>query len=49
MDDIVSDRPQDGPSKAWKDLINENILHEISHSDYHSGRGQSVGKYLYEK
>ncbi len=49
MDDIVSDRPQDGPSKAWKDLINANLLYEISHSDYHSGRGQSVGKYLYEK
>ena len=38
-----------GPSKAWNDLINANMLQEISHSDYSPGRGQSVGKYLYEK
>ena len=52
MDDIVKNplyvqNYTIGPSKAWNELINANMLEEISHSDYENGRGQSVGKYLY--
>jgi predicted O-methyltransferase YrrM len=51
MDDIVSNdiNPPGyaiGPKKAWLELINKNLLSEISHSDYGSNRGQSVGKYI---
>ena len=28
-------------------LIQNNLLSEISHSDYSKGRGQSVGKYIF--
>ena len=51
MDDIVSyDINQPGytigPKKAWNELIKNNLLVEIAHSDYGKVRGQSVGKYI---
>jgi predicted O-methyltransferase YrrM len=51
MDDIVSydiDQPgyTIGPKKAWNELIKNNLLVEIAHSDYGKVRGQSVGKYI---
>lgn len=51
MDDIVSkDNLQAGytigPSKAWNDLIKNNLLTEINHFDYGFGKGQSIGKYI---
>ena len=51
MDDIVIDDINPpaytiGPKKAWLELINKNLLYEISHSDYGINRGQSVGKYI---
>ena len=51
MDDIVSNdiNPPGytiGPKRAWLELIKNNLLVEISHSDYGNDRGQSVGKYI---
>ena len=52
MDDIIK-KPKFqaghtiGPSNAWNKLIQNNLLVEISHSDYSIGRGQSVGKYIF--
>jgi predicted O-methyltransferase YrrM len=53
MDDIVKNPSYHagytiGPTNAWNDLVNSNMLLEISHTDYSFGRGQSVGKYLYD-
>ena len=52
MDDIIKKKEFQeghtiGPSNAWNKLIQNNLLSEISHSDYSKGRGQSVGKYLF--
>ena len=51
MDDIISNdiNPPEytiGPKKAWLNLIKNNLLVEIKHSDYGNARGQSVGKYI---
>jgi predicted O-methyltransferase YrrM len=51
MDDIISNdiNPPEytiGPKKAWLNLIKNNLLIEINHSDYGNSRGQSVGKYI---
>lgn len=51
MDDIISNdiNPPNytiGPKKAWLNLIKNNLLMEINHSDYGNNRGQSVGKYI---
>lgn len=35
-----------GPTKAWLNGINQNIITEISHEDYSDGRGASWGKYI---
>jgi hypothetical protein len=49
MDDIISSDEYFnytvGPKKAWNQLISDNLLKEIKHSDYGPGRGQSVGIY----
>ena len=49
MDDIISSDEYFnytvGPKKAWNQLISDNLLKEIKHSDYGLGRGQSVGIY----
>ena len=49
MDDIISNDEYFnytvGPKKAWNQLISDNLLKEIKHSDYGLGRGQSVGIY----
>jgi predicted O-methyltransferase YrrM len=49
MDDIISTDEYFnytvGPKKAWNQLISDNLLKEIKHSDYGPGRGQSVGIY----
>jgi len=52
MDDIVKNPAYVvnytiGPSMAWNKLIELNMMKEISHSDYSKGRGQSVGKFIY--
>jgi hypothetical protein len=52
MDDIIKKTEFQeghtiGPSNAWNKLIQNNLLSEISHSDYSKGRGQSVGKYIF--
>jgi len=54
MDDIIKNSLYaapctNEPTKAWNDMIDANMLQEISHSNYSVGRGQCVGKYLYEK
>jgi len=54
MDDIIknslyAEPCTNEPTKAWNDMIDANMLQEISHSNYSVGRGQCVGKYLYEK
>lgn len=35
-----------GPTKAWLDGINKNIIKEISHEEYDIGKGASWGKYI---
>jgi predicted O-methyltransferase YrrM len=35
-----------GPTKAWLDGINQNIITEISHTDFSKGRGVSWGNYI---
>ena len=52
VDDIVKNKLYEaewtvGPSKAWNDLINLNMLKEISYSDYEYGKGQTVGQYIF--
>ena len=52
VDDIVKNKLFEaewtiGPAKAWNDLIKLNMLEEISYSDYEYGKGQTIGKYLF--
>jgi len=52
VDDIVKNKLYEaewtiGPSKAWNNLINLNMLKEISYSDYEYGKGQTVGQYIF--
>ena len=52
VDDIVKNKLYEAywticPSKAWNDLINLNMLEEISYSDYEYGKGQTIGKYIF--
>jgi predicted O-methyltransferase YrrM len=52
VDDIVKNKLYEaewtiGPARAWNDLINLNMLREISYSDYEYGKGQTVGKYIF--
>ena len=35
-----------GPTNAWLDGINQNIITEISHTDFKKGRGVSWGNYI---
>ena len=51
MDDIVKNKNYEaghtvGPTKAWDDFVQMNMLAELSHRFYSYGRGQSVGKYI---
>lgn len=38
-----------GPTKAWKELVNNNIIHEINTNDYQYGKGLSWGKYVFDQ
>ena len=51
MDDIVANPKYQagytiGPTNAWNNLINNNLLIEKKHTDYIFGRGQSIGHYI---
>ena len=35
-----------GPTRAWKEAKEENIIREVGSEDYRQGRGQSWGYYL---
>ena len=51
MDDIIKKTEFQagytiGPSNAWNNLIQNDLLVETNHTDYSCGRGQSVGHYI---
>ena len=36
-----------GPTKVWKEAIEQGVITEINHGDYTFGRGMSWGKYVF--
>lgn len=50
MDDTVNNpkwlhKHNEGPNKAWNEVKQNNIVHELGSEDYCDGRGMSWGKY----
>ena len=36
-----------GPTRAWKELVQQRIIQELGHETYELGRGMSWGKYIF--
>lgn len=36
-----------GPTRAWKELIQQRVIQELGHETYERGRGMSWGKYIF--
>tara|TARA_B110000259_G_C14020363_1_gene402799 strand:- start:316 stop:951 length:636 start_codon:yes stop_codon:yes gene_type:complete len=52
VDDVVDEKTKYkhehwtiGPTKAWRELISKNFIHEIGSKTYSDGRGVSLGMY----